>query len=424
MKWLSTRKWILLTAVVFPYLLLSVLLFHVMPNMDTCNQYSCDVLPDMVSVSTLHRNPREPVNTSFVSVSIALHDSSSLPSQCFKRDTSSGFNVTIDAFSVGSESRLSLLQAQASTWGSHGSIRNFFGLTERDDADPTCASKLTKQDMNNISNYCSNVAWQNRRGFKLRYLQSVYARPLWFQQHNKTPGWLCAQQRFAHTMAKMGRFYRKETIPDFVFIQDDDTFYNMPNMISFLQSLDTSQPIVEAGCLVRWPTHAINFSFPIGGYGFFLSRGAIQQLVQPIYCNTTVKDNLTTLACNQIADNMAGEKRIFLNGMSISDLIDAHAINFPIAKYQQWTRPGYCFHGDWVLGYFINYFGIGTEFYRPDFHSNPKVRIEQHLGHSYNGDVSGNCLNEGWKACGSLSHACHRLGSSEMHRVFTSLNDG
>ena len=74
-------------------------------------------------------------------------------------------NFTIDIISTGSKTNLLLLEGQASALSMHPSVRYFFGLTEDDDADPTCAERLTYETMTQISEHC--VSKQIRRRNRL-----------------------------------------------------------------------------------------------------------------------------------------------------------------------------------------------------------------------------------------------------------------
>jgi hypothetical protein len=102
-------------------------------------------------------------------------------------------------------------------------------------------------------------------------------------------------------LGKVGRFYQRElakakdagfnsqgVLPDFLLIQDDDTYFNM-NMLQrdLFSQVNPSTPFASTGCLVHMPITTINFSFPYGGYGTILSQGAILRMIRPIYCNFT-----------------------------------------------------------------------------------------------------------------------------------------
>ena len=73
----------------------------------------------------------------------------------------------------------------------------------------------------------------------------------------KGAGWMCAQQRFAVAWETIGRFYRKQlevenwALPDFLLLQDDDSYYNMVRIEDFLRDKDPSIPLAEAPCLIR-----------------------------------------------------------------------------------------------------------------------------------------------------------------------------
>lgn len=83
--------------------------------------------------------------------------------------------ITVDILSIGSQSRLDYIHSQKMTFASHRSVRNFYSVTEHDDADPMCANKLTTSDVIEISRFCRNKAkWNPRRQFLMTYLKSSY----------------------------------------------------------------------------------------------------------------------------------------------------------------------------------------------------------------------------------------------------------
>ena len=81
--------------------------------------------------------------------------------------------ITVDILSIGSQNRLNYIETQKRSFASHRSVRHFFSVTESDDADPTCASKLTLSDVTGISNYCRTKAYP-RKKFLMTYLKSAY----------------------------------------------------------------------------------------------------------------------------------------------------------------------------------------------------------------------------------------------------------
>jgi hypothetical protein len=253
-------------------------------------------------------------------------------------------------------------------------------------------------------------------------------------------GWLCGHQRFPSLLGKVGKFYQRElatavsktsVLPDFLLIQDDDSYYNldMLNRDIFSQ-IDPYIPYATAGCLVHLPIKMLNFSFPFGGFGTILSRGAILRMIRPIFCHTSFKpvewwdyrddpafvDN----ACEQLQKNTFGEKAAFQDGMSISDLIRAHAAANPFREYRTWTnKPGYCFHGDWLLGYFINYYNLGSPSLSEVLDRElPHFNMEKALGYKYGSKpATKNCLNEDLEHCPPTAHICHRQNPESMARL-------
>lgn len=363
-----------------------------------------------------------------------LHDQTSLTSIIFyrgnrwtgnkdERPPVATFNFSdtvIDTVSVGSTERKDYILGQVKSWGAHRSIRYFFGTSEEDNAQPKCVERLSVNDTAAIAEYCSGKAWK-RANPKIRYIRNPFARGELLKKHEKGPNWMCSHKSFAHALGKVARFYRKEMaagefeLPDFLFIQEDDTYYNMHNMDYFLQDADPNRALAEAGCLVRWPVSEIMFSYPFGGYGFVLSRGAIERMLRPLHCNPSTgeaggDDAFEKFVCEQLAENLVGENFAWQDGMSVSDLMDAHAAYYPFHRYSKWRQPGFCLHGDWVLGFYTNYYGLGTPH---SYFKHDKIRIEQSLGYMYD-QSEGNCNNVGQAHCDMDAHVCRQIHPTSM----------
>jgi hypothetical protein len=334
------------------------------------------------------------------------------------RPPDSGHNITIDALSIGTQYNVPQMEGQAKSWASHWSVRYLFGTTERDDADPACHERFTQKQFDFFFQTCSHKQYNDN---PLRPIRARFPISKWIEKENKTIGWLCAQQRFAHAVGKVGRFYRREggEMPDFLFIQDDDTWYGMNQMVSFLSTRNHSTPFTTAGCMIQWPVHFVNFSFPYGGYGTVLNRLSVERLIKPIYCNRTTMaatsipdDQHTKRVCLQLEENLAGERMAFREGFSISDLMDRHAAMLPYRRYKRWKNdPGYCMLGDWVLGYYINYYELGS---RED-PSLEYIHMDHSLGYDYSKRV-GSCQNDGVERCweSDTKYACHRIPPDTM----------
>ena len=379
-------------------------------------------------------------------------------------------DVVVDIISTGSLGQPQLIEAQATTWASHKSVRYFFGLTENDDAEPDCSRSLTKSQMMAISDYCRKTKytgiWQHSP--LMKYQMNSYAGGKYLQEKN--PGWLCAQKRPSHGIGKIGRFYREQltsaskqanaktatptaaaaiftTLPDYLILVDDDTYFNMDWFQSYVKDWDSSIPRAEAGCLIRSPLHLVNNSFAYGGYGLILSQGAIYNLIhRHIHCRTTLTndteksgqrsgnanvddDDLDSSfnqnACQRLRDNLIGERQSFQNGMSVSDLMDAHAARETYSSYPDWdskSYPPYCLHSDWATGYYVNTYHIpnhvsdlhGEESY---FQDRPDTRIYWNLGIIYHKGKPRNCKNEGFEKCDSKSEICHRISPDHMKQL-------
>lgn len=149
------------------------------------------------------------------------------------------------------------------------------------------------------------------------------------------------------------------------------------------------------------------------GYGFILSRGAIENLIRPIHCNRrSESDEFEHNVCSRLEDDILGERQHFRNGMSVSDLMGAHVRGNLFTRFSR-ENWAYCLHGDWALGYFVNYYYISSRTKDAGFENLPEVRIEGTLGGTFKED-KGNCMYNGVDLCTEASHACHRQTAKSM----------
>lgn len=187
--------------------------------------------------------------------------------------------LVVDIMSIGSKTRLNYQEAQRNTFATHKSVRFFFNITEADDSDPNCSDNFGPEDSYAVSKFCHAHRWKSEQ-FLMRYLKQPYARKRWLQNKASPHGWMCAQARPSHGLAKMIAHYRimKEThgnaaVPDYLFVADDDTYVNMELFEQYMSTFDTNIPRAVAGCLVRSPINEVNFTIPFGGFGTIFSRG-------------------------------------------------------------------------------------------------------------------------------------------------------
>ena len=324
---------------------------------------------------------------------------------------------TVDILSVASINQIDLLNAQHRSF-SHKSVRNFFNVTEVDDADPDCHTKLTMDNVKAISDFC-----RRRKGLKLsgvfRYLRGLYARIPWLEQKANPVGWMCAQQRPYSGLMKVNRHYRQssEELPDYFIIMDDDTYYNMELFQQNFKQLDSSEPFVIAGCLIRHPIHMVNFTFPFGGFGTIISKGAMQNLLQPIYCKSGASD----LKCDRLEENLVGEQQYFVDGMNLVELMHRYVNAERYRNVDNWTT-GFCMHSDWVSGFFFNYYYVSRHTNEAKFAAVPQSRMTSYTanGRYEKSEIyskgTGFCNSErtSTKECAKDVDICHRATADWM----------
>lgn len=332
-------------------------------------------------------------------------------------------NVTVDIMTGGSKNNIQMLTTQANTMGSHSSVRFFFAGTEDDDADPTCHTRLTKAQMMDISRYCHARRRKYPYRSLVRYMINDFAKGEYLA--DKSPGWMCSNTRVGAGHASIGRRYKAmvasggpEMLPEYLILLDDDGYYNMDWFLRFAQERDPSIPAAYAGCLVEKPHHLANFSFPYGGFGTVYSRGTILNLIRPLHCrgDGSGMDEFMNHACAQIQRNMFGEQESFLEGMSVSDLMGAHATRADFADVEKFKRAKYpfCLHGDWTTGYYVNYYRLSNQNADSWYNSidRPQFRMGN-FGKIYK-KPTGNCKHDGDSKCNRNSEICHHISMKKM----------
>ena len=266
------------------------------------------------------------------------------PSVVFRADAAHRF-VT-DVVSLGSTTRVEFLEAQASTWGAHSSIRNFFGFTENDDV-YNCSS-VSAEELASYVNTCKSLPRKNHR------IQEFFTRYYGKSEGNVTrsdsKGWVCAQRRLGRAFGWLHTLYHNsQDIPDYLMIVDDDTFIDQQAVLSYLQrETDKGKvSLAQAGCVFKKNGDSIPFALPYGGFGLFLNKDAIAQLSRSIYCDGINRDDKV---CATLRFNSVGEFDIFTEGMTLFELF---------ARFSATTN--FCMHSDWLSGYIVEFYlrGIG-----------------------------------------------------------------
>lgn len=121
-------------------------------------------------------------------------------------------------------------------------------------------------------------------------------------------------------------------LPDYVALTDDDTYLNVEDVTNYLSSAYLSdQPLVISGCLMKMRKALGALTFPLGGMGTFLSRGALERLLTPIHCSsdTTSTNEFVQNVCRRLQEDNLGELASFQEGMSVLELLRAYAMEEP-----------------------------------------------------------------------------------------------
>jgi hypothetical protein len=324
-----------------------------------------------------------------------------------------------DIVSVGTIIRPDYQDAQQKSFGSHPSVRHFFRITEDDDMDQACHQNLTNEEAYSIARYCRSKQWDKHQSL-LQHLKNHFAVPSWLKEKANPAGWICAQRRLVHGFFKAIQSYqtKKGTLPDYLVIMDDDTYYNMELVSTFLNT--TRQPLSIAGCLVRHPMYQFNFTFPFGGWGLIYNQGALENLMRPIRCRENGGgDDFLLGCCQALKDDQIGESKVFREGMSLSDLMQAYASWQPFSKFREWST-GYCLHADWMFGYFTNFYPVSARDPNPYFKEVSHARLVGYNGSEIYGRKNlanrKQCNNANEK-CTRESHICHYQSPQMMQQL-------
>mmetsp|Transcript_56278 Transcript_56278/g.136428 ORF Transcript_56278/g.136428 Transcript_56278/m.136428 type:complete len:317 (+) Transcript_56278:1613-2563(+) len=253
-----------------------------------------------------------------------------------------------------------------------------------------------------------------RRDFA-KYFMPTAKNSKWFQSKQDKVGWICAQQRPLAGLQKLMNLYNFFDdngtdnrvnehgnpilpLPNYLLILDDDTFVDMNVLKKVItkheidRNIHSTDAVALTGCQTKLPS----FYFPNGGFGLLLSQGLLRRLFEPMDLADSWNDRPVL--------NHMDERKLFRPGMNLIELFSSVAKNNPIAKYAQWTFPGYCFHSDWIWGYIFKYYGLAT------------VHSLIFQGPSENSTASSNidiCTKVAPK-CDTMSPICHNADPEVM----------
>lgn len=325
--------------------------------------------------------------------------------------------MSIDILSIASLERVELLKAQFEGYSAHPAVRNVFNVTELDDFDKGCFN-LTREDAYAISRHCKRRNPQH--SWLQRYLRNIFAREQWLAKKKNPVGWICAQPRFQLGLYKVMKHYHEtSSFPDYLIMADDDTYFNLNLFEEYFSKKDPNTPKVHAGCLVRWPIHQINFTFPWGGYGTVINKGALRKLQKPINCGANAKHR-TYPICNYLRKNLIGEASFYIkDGMSLIELMQAYVEKSFYSNYRNWTgSEGFCMHSDWFIGFFINFYDVSTHDAADKYWDDVRQeRIDPILGSYIYRTPTGQCLNE-MGMCGAEAMICHHMNGTSFAKKF------
>ncbi|CAJ1935418.1 unnamed protein product [Cylindrotheca closterium] len=316
--------------------------------------------------------------------------------------------LIVDILSIGSQSRKELQRTQINTFGTHKTVRNFFVADEFVDKDPKCNQALDVEDTFKISNFCVQKEWKEENQWLMRLMTRHYITRERLEENSNPVGWMCAQARPLFSLFEIQKRYKREPLPDYLIVIDDDSYFNMNKFQKHFTLEGSSRPRAIAGCRIKYH---LTFSGPYGGFGLILSRAMLKDLMEPIDCST----NYTTDSiCGRIEMDRIGEYGVFRDMISGSlvELMKRYAELSAFRDHKKWTT-GYCLHSDWATGYLISLYGraLGT------YNSHPRMRSVFNMRFNFDKSPSNICRFEREK-CTPKAEACHYVQRGIMSSIF------
>lgn len=283
--------------------------------------------------------------------------------QAHERHSSSLPNFTIDILTIGSKLNEDLPQMQHETFAQHYSIRTFIVATENDDPDPFCYQNISREEIEEHARKCrSKKFWRvQMKSYNLltHNFRKLYARPEWLRTKNNIQGWFCAIKRQDYAFLKYMNLLKESGIPlpNYLMVIDDDTYLNVHHIENYLKNSEgnsnvprSTEPVIFAGCRVRHPVNEMKWTFPFGGWGIYLSEGALKKWMRSIRCEENKNENIEICRLYKNpskSDITIGEGKYFLNGMNLNEVFKRYL-----------EQEEYCLHGDWFYGYIANFLNI------------------------------------------------------------------
>lgn len=260
-------------------------------------------------------------------------------------DRARDHSFSADIVSIGSRTRPDLLKAQADTWASPAAVlrvRNFWGFEELDgelDDGGLCASPKFR-----TKGTCASQFGDPSVAF---FVKNWYGIVESGANRSRDKGWVCAQRRIGRAFEWLQSQYSSKTepsepLPDALLLVDDDTYLDVGRVASYIAMQEKAagiaavHPLAGAVCRIK---DVGPFPFAYGGFGVFLNKEALRELVTPIKC----QGDLASKACASLKANGIGERAVFKEGMSAFELFHEYT-----------TQKEYCMHSDWLVGYMVD----------------------------------------------------------------------
>ena len=216
------------------------------------------------------------------------------------------------------------------------------------------------------------------------------------------------------------RYKHNETsIPDYLFIIEDDTYLNMDALLVDLQKhYPPDQPFAVAGCN-RDFLKSSGITFPEGGFGSFFTRRAIERFLQPVYCDG--RNQHSHIGCWRLNLNALGEQSYYTEGMSVHELMHAFTSAHKFTEVEKWSKSGYCMHADHALAFFTDFYHIPVPDGVIKAKQQPKDKILRRK-FSFTGlkdrEERSECANEREECKAETARICHDIHPEQMDHLF------
>ena len=161
----------------------------------------------------------------------------------------------------------------------------------------------------------------------------------------------------------------------------------------------------------------------------FRPPASLQRYLRPMYrgnrLNVSQKErfpDFDEIVRMRLRKHFFDEHIYFQDGMTLVELIKALLSNEMYSGHYNWTY-GLCFHSDWLWGYFVNFYNIGSHVADPAYADVLESRLEAFEDseiHSALNSYTGTCTAYSPETCNVSSVICHYQTPESMSHLYES----